>query len=790
MRKPDKSDESTELLPLPPSDQISDLARTQYRESCVVVAGAAVVAYTPTDRPSLGVATFSWSSPWPCFHPIGQPASQPANAGLVHHPILAAFDHFCLRSLAFTTALLQSLPGLPKFLYIIILSPYITSNPPVMAMPPGFGDRSSMRLDDAASDHSSSSISSPPTSPQNATFASDTIRVAHTHTSSPDIRRAGGVANPNPATSAPPGNLTNATSLHHANANANASTPPAKVKRPRKKKELGPDGKPIDDGKPTKEKKPRKPREPKDKTTASAAGPSRKKIKSEDKPAPNISSSSSSQPRQSTLTELVHTYPQSMPAPNNAAVTPIPSHTYTDGSLRPNLLSHTSASTPTPRPFSSGQNYDPVRSATIDPNPHHVVQSLASPASVQAATHVNRASASPSIASLIDPPVNTKPSHTTYTTSHSPNLSMQHPIVPSQPHSPTPGQKLNGSHAQSTIPSDPSPSMAKSTPAVISSLDGAMDLDVKTKPQQSAKSKANEVKNASKTNSTSHTPNNTRPTPPPAAPKTAGTGLLATSDLFGGASNTGATERRGVNIDLHIKLDPAGGNTINIAQEILHKYGHDAINPRAAAHRQHLLQVAAAANKIDGGSPDDMSVDLSDMADDSNVEMGGMDDTANSAQPADGEKPRKRRKKVEEYDKEDDFIDDTELAWQEAAAVTKDGFFVYSGPLVPPGEAARVETNAPTRGRGRGRGRRAGAAAAGTTHASLAEKKDPGVVPTTTTRGRGRGRGTGTTRKPRITKADRERMEIEKREREAAAGGMAAPAAQPTLAMKSMGASA
>ena len=655
-----------------------------------------------------------------------------------------------------------------------------------------------MRLDDAASDQSSSSISSPPTSPQNSTFASDTIRVAHPHPSNPDIRRAGGVANPSPATSAPPLNLTNATSLHHANAAAHASngstsTPPAKVKRPRKKKELGADGKPVDDGKPPKEKKPRKPREPKDKTAASAATTSRKKIKSEDKPAPDASSSSSSQPRQSTLTELVHTYPQSMTAPNNA-VTPIPSHTYTDGSLRPNLLSHTSSSTPTPRPFSSGQNYDPVRSATIDPNPHRVVQSLAGPASVQASAHVNRASASPSIASLIDPPVNSKPSsHTTHTTSHSPNLAMQHPIVPSQPHSPTPAQKSNGSSAQSVIPTDKSPSMAESTPVAISNLDGAMDLDVKTKPQQSGKSKALEVKDTSKGNSTSHTPKNNRPTPPPAAPKTAGTGLLASSDLFGGATNIEATERRGVNIDLHIKLDPAGGNSINIAQEILHKYGHDAINPRAAAHRQHLLQVAAAAKKIGDGSPDDMSVDLSDM-DDSNVEMGGMDDTTNSAQPADGEKPRKRRKKVEEYDKEDDFIDDTELAWQEQAAVTKDGFFVYSGPLIPPGEAARVETSAPTRGRGRGRGRRAGAAAAGTTHASLAEKKDPGVAPTLTGRGRGgRARGTGTTRKPRITKADRERMEIEKKERErsaAATAGSSVPAAQPTLAMKSMGASA
>lgn len=740
-------------------------------------------------------------------------------------PIIAAFD--LRQSLAFTTVFLQSLSVFESCLYNIIIIIITLRSPQVMAMPPGFGDRSTMRLDDAASDHSSSSISSPPTSPQNATFASDTIRVAHPHPSNPDVRRSGGVANnSSPATSAPPLNLTNATSLHHANAAAHASNnaaspsaPPAKVKRPRKKKELGADGKPlVDDSKPPKEKKPRKPREPKDKT-ATATAASRKKVKSEDKPAPDASSSSSSQPRQSTLTELVHSYPQSMTAPNNTAVTPIPSHTYTDGSLRPNLLSHTSSATPTPRPFSSGQNYDPVRSATIDPNPHRVVQSLAGPASVQASPHVNRASASPSIASLIDPPVNSNPpSHTTHTTSHSPNLAMQHPIVPSQPHSPTPASKLNGSHQQSTVSSDPSPSMAEPTPAAISSLDGAMEVDVKTKLQQSGKSKALEVKDASKANSTSHTPKNNRPTPPPAAPKTAaagtGTGLLATSDLFGGATNTGATERRGVNIDLHIKLDPAGGNAINIAQEILHKYGHDAINPRAAAHRQHLLQVAAAANKIDGGSPDDMSVDLSDMADDSNVEMGGMDDTTNSAQLADGEKPRKRRKKkVEEYDKEDDFIDDTELAWQEQAAVTKDGFFVYSGPLVPPGEAARVETSAPTRGRGRGRGRRAGAAAAGATHASLAEKKDPAALTgltstaagaaTTTGRGRGRGgRGTGTTRKPRITKADRERMEIEKRERErsaaatatggaggAGSAGLQAAVQQPTLAMKSMGAS-
>lgn len=287
-----------------------------------------------------------------------------------------------------------------------------------------------------------------------------------------------------------------------------------------------------------------------------------------------------------------------------------------------------------------------------------------------------------------------------------------------------------------------------------------------------------EITAPSKSSSSAPTPKAAKPTPP----KGTGSGLLSSSDLFGGPSSNEGAERKGVNIDLHIPLNPQGGNTINIAQEIFRKYGRDAINPRAAAHREQLLQVAAAANKIDGGSADDMSVDLmSDMGDDSNVEMGGMDeDKSHTGADADGKVVRRRRKKIEEYDKEDDFIDDTEMAWQEQQAVAKDGFFVYSGPLMPPGEAPTIETSAPTRGgrgRGRGRGARGGAAAAaatGTTHASLAADKtrDPNAPPT---RARGRGRGTGAPRKPRITKADRERMEAEKMERERAAQHIGGP---------------
>lgn len=294
-----------------------------------------------------------------------------------------------------------------------------------------------------------------------------------------------------------------------------------------------------------------------------------------------------------------------------------------------------------------------------------------------------------------------------------------------------------------------------------------------------------DIKIQSKSSSSAPTP---KPAPAPAKtnspPKATGSGLLSSSDLFGGPSSNQGTDRKGIDIEIRISLDPSGGNQINIAQEIAKKYGREAINPRAAAHREALLRVAAAASKIDGGSADDMSVDLmSEVDGDSNVEMGGVDEEKSNT-GADDKPVRKRRKKVEEYDKEDDFIDDTELAWQEKAAVAKDGFFVYSGPLIPEGQAAQVETNAPTRGgRGRGRGRGRASAAAGTTHAQLAEKnKDPNAP--TTGRGRGRGRGTGATRKPRITKADRERMEAEKAERERlATAGSSAPVSNPTPAM-------
>jgi hypothetical protein len=86
---------------------------------------------------------------------------------------------------------------------------------------------------------------------------------------------------------------------------------------------------------------------------------------------------------------------------------------------------------------------------------------------------------------------------------------------------------------------------------------------------------------------------------------------------------------------------------------------------------------------------------------DGDVVMGGTSSNAGSGingaaagapeEAAAGTKKRTRRKKIEDYDRDDPFVDDSEMIWQEQAAACKDGFFVYSGPLVPEGEKVAVE---------------------------------------------------------------------------------------------------
>jgi hypothetical protein len=125
-------------------------------------------------------------------------------------------------------------------------------------------------------------------------------------------------------------------------------------------------------------------------------------------------------------------------------------------------------------------------------------------------------------------------------------------------------------------------------------------------------------------------------------------------------------------------------NFTRLAEE---RYGWEAVHPRLAAQRARLAQVAAAGDVIEknttrGESEYEKSLDILEEGDGSSVEMGGMSDGRTGTDG--GRKPIKKRKmKEDEYD---EFVDDEELLWEEQAAVSKDGFFVYSGLLVPEGE--------------------------------------------------------------------------------------------------------
>jgi hypothetical protein len=54
-------------------------------------------------------------------------------------------------------------------------------------------------------------------------------------------------------------------------------------------------------------------------------------------------------------------------------------------------------------------------------------------------------------------------------------------------------------------------------------------------------------------------------------------------------------------------------------------------------------------------------------------------------------KRRRRQNVADKYDVEDPFIDDSEALMEQVAAASKDGFFVYSGPLIAEGERAKID---------------------------------------------------------------------------------------------------
>ncbi|KAI1813675.1 hypothetical protein GGS20DRAFT_577419 [Poronia punctata] len=440
---------------------------------------------------------------------------------------------------------------------------------------------------------------------------------------------------------------------------------------------------------------------------------------------------------------------------------------------------------PAMTPRSSGTAYDPIRSSNYDPIretmiPHNYSNAMGSPRGPATTNTINRASASPSIASLVDPPIqktmSPAPSHASFALNPQPNHSQPKPKAAPQTPAQTPAQAQSQAQPQpqsqpqsrvqsrplqdsSSVPASPNPFRKDFVPPP-APKPPAVEMKKPATPSTLAASKI-EIRPTSITTigaaaskrgvSKNYSAASSSPRVQPA--KDTLDTVPSRSILDFGRAEPGS-ELVVPSIILNIPLNGETNKYVNFMRMAEEQYGWEALHPRQAEHKARKARIAAAsaalAQNDSSREGDEMSVDESDN-DDSNIEMGGMSgpDKTGEGKPA----KKKRHFKEDEYDRDDDFVDDSELLWEEQAAASRDGFFVYSGPLVREVEKPEAgRGDGPKRGRGSRGGR--GGSRGGATN---------------TGRGRGGGPGSrgGITRKPRMTKADKAQMDREKAEREA-----------------------
>ena len=454
---------------------------------------------------------------------------------------------------------------------------------------------------------------------------------------------------------------------------------------------------------PPKQRKPRKPKDP----SASASEATKPKVQRKPRAAPGTSAASKRKPKAENTENHapIQNIPPTTDLQSSRLVEPYAFHTHLNSNLRPDeaakssqngFLNHeqsrqpsnpptpsyhsTHPPQPQPQPNSSRASgvYDPVRSITT-PRPLDPPQTTLTPGSTSTPPRpTSRAGASP-LANLIDGPM---PS---YSSASAPSP-LRTFVTPAD------------QQPQTIRPPEPSSTIVSS---------GPMDIDATCADENGRKSSTSKKPSSEgPTRATSPKPARAKEQPPPMP---TGSGLLSAS-LFGGEIGVDAGKEataKGPNIVIHIDLKDPKNKVINFARLAEEKYGFDALYPRQAAQRKRLNEIAArgaalersaSGSKFGGTSAgesgdDDISVDIDrDSDNDGDVPMGGVNGTDQVNSGTDGPEPkRRRRRKVEDYDQEDPFIDDSEQIWEQQAAASKDGFFVYCGPLVPEGEKPAVE---------------------------------------------------------------------------------------------------
>lgn len=303
----------------------------------------------------------------------------------------------------------------------------------------------------------------------------------------------------------------------------------------------------------------------------------------------------------------------------------------------------------------SGQSYDPIRgiSGPARDTPSHTPYSPAS-GSPRAPAQANK---SPSIASLLEPTA--------------PNMS------PSNSHNGYPAPRLHDDKPLQASPSNQPPRAFAARPAP-EKTEGSLDVPKRpvVNPSNFTTIANGPIRKVSPKNTGVSTPRTDNL-------DDLGTEGDGRSILDFGKAKPGE-EAVVPTIVLSIPISTGETNKyVNFLRLAEDRYGWDALHPRLAANRDRKARIAAAAanlERIESGreSGDEMSVDLSD-GEGSNPDVAGASGTDNQPKPT----KKKRNFKEDQYDVDDDFVDDSEMLWEAQAAASRDGFFVYSGPLVP-----------------------------------------------------------------------------------------------------------
>lgn len=128
-------------------------------------------------------------------------------------------------------------------------------------------------------------------------------------------------------------------------------------------------------------------------------------------------------------------------------------------------------------------------------------------------------------------------------------------------------------------------------------------------------------------------------------------------------------------------LDENGTVVVNVPDLVKKELIHNNINGKLTLEQEKLNKRNLFINNTDKISLNNNNSDVDGINSDDTVNK----DSKKKAHPMKG------KSQIGKYDMEDPFIDDSELLWEEQRATTKDGFFVFFGPLIEKNEVPKIE---------------------------------------------------------------------------------------------------